>query len=153
MSVGSNSYIQPYGATQYESNYDCSSNAFCSNGYEQEVRRPMPKPLQGSIMLDFNDFYWLMKLKISYQRKSVSQVMIKQSEILAKKSIKKPIYSDSNVQVEDRQESVQCLFWPYEPGRFYKSKADVIYQRPKERHSSPQRRLDYYLGKKSPRKH
>ena len=35
------------------------------------------------VRLEFDDFYWLMKLKISYQRKKVSQVMMKESEKIA----------------------------------------------------------------------
>lgn len=69
------------------------------------------------------------------------------------KSIKKPTYNDSNVQVEDRQENVQCIFWPYEQMYLYKTKAKVIYQNAKnsDRKASPSRDLKHYLGKQSPR--
>lgn len=36
----------------------------------------------GKVRLDFDEFYCLMKLKIGYQRKKVSQVMMKESEKL-----------------------------------------------------------------------
>ena len=87
---------EPFQDHQYDTIMlpDCSSGGFCSQQNDLDIRQPIPRPLYKIVQLDFHDFYLLMKLKISYQRKSVSQVMIKENERMAKKSIRKEISSN-----------------------------------------------------------
>ena len=139
------------------STFDCSkSGGFCSSAYQlaacqQDTSMQNIKGFENggsTVPLNFDEFYCLMKLKIGYQRKKVSQVMMKESEKLAHpdsvsnrfsshgpdgvpsvknskgpKSIvkgKKDAFdgdmldsSQDEVLVENRQETVSCIFYPY----------------------------------------
>jgi len=69
-----------------KSTLSCCS-VFSDSKKETEGLTPEKKePIKEYVNLNFEDFFTLMKLKINYQRRKLTQVMLKEAEKLSRRS-------------------------------------------------------------------